>query len=121
MKQYKMVKLGWVAEHERQLQLQSEGYHVVRCSGSIGALDLVCIKYLDGAFVAFYEQVKSTKDKTFYFNKQSRWELERLKEIESKFHIPCFFSIKFKRKGWKFKDVKDIDGSPIKFIEKDIK
>ena len=114
-----MVKLGYDAERERQLQLQSEGYHVVRCSGSIGALDLVCIKYIDIGFVVFYEQVKSTKDKTFYFNKQSRWELERLKEIESKFHIPCFFSIKFKRKGWKFMDVNKIDGKPIKFIDKD--
>jgi Holliday junction resolvase len=113
-----MAKKGWTTEHERQLQLQSEGYHVVRCSGSIGALDLVCIKHIDIGFVVFYEQVKSTKDKTFYFNKQSRWELERLKEIESKFHIPCFFSIKFKRKGWKFINVKDIDGSPIKFMEK---
>ena len=113
-----MVKLGYEAERERQLQLQAEGFHVVRCSGSIGAMDLISTKSIDSTYGQYdisYEQVKSTKDKTFYFDKQSRWELERLKEIESKFHIPCYFVIKFKRKGWIIKRVKDIDGSPIKF------
>ena len=110
-----MVKLGYETERERQLQLQAQGWHVVRCSGSIGALDLVCIKSIAGVFSAFYEQVKSTKDKTFYFDKQSKWELERLTEIENTFHIPCFFSIKFKRKGWMILSVKETDGSPIKF------
>jgi len=113
-----MVKLGYEAERERQLQLQADGFHVVRCSGSIGALDLVCIRCKDDIWDVYdvmYEQVKSTKDKTFYFDEQSKWELERLKEIENKFRIPCFFSIKFKRKGWRVFNVKDIEGKPIKF------
>lgn len=112
------MKLGYKPERERQLILQLEGWHVVRCSGSIGALDLVCVKKIDNFFEVRYEQVKSVKGKIFYFNKQSKWELERLKEIVKKFHIPCFFSIKFKRYGWKILDVNNLNGKTIKFKEK---
>ena len=113
------MKQGWKSEHERQLQLQSEGWNVVRCSGSIGALDLVAVKYVgDNTYNIFqvrYEQVKKTRGKTFYFNEESKDELRRLKEITEKFNIPCFFVIKFTYKGWKILNVKEIEGSPIKF------
>jgi Holliday junction resolvase len=124
-----MVKPGYIYERERQLVLQELGYHVVRCSGSIGAMDLVCTRAIFAStnnsqavpklppivMETHYEQVKSLKGKTFYFDKQSLWELERLQEIQSKFCIPCFFAIKFKRKGWLVKDVSELRGKPIKF------
>ena len=115
-----MAKQGWQAEHERQLQLEKEGFHCTRNSGSIGATDLIAVKRLliqGFPFEVRYEQVKKTRNKTFYFNERSRDELRRLKEITLKFNIPCYFSIKFTNKGWKILNVENIEGKPIKYFD----
>lgn len=116
-----MAKKGYPTEVERKKQLESQGYNVVRCSGSIGCQDLIAAKvskfYPRLCFELFYEQVKKTRKKTFYFDERSKDELRRLKEITSKFYIPCYFSIKFVNKGWKIIDVNEINGNPIKFME----
>jgi len=110
-----MVKKGYAAERERQLQLREEGFHVTRTSGSSGAMDLLAVKFVEGNFIVKYEQVKSTKFHTFYFDKNTMWELERLKEIEEKYNIPCYFSIKFSRKGWLIFRIGELTGRPIKY------
>jgi len=122
-----MAKKGYIAEVERKEQLELEGFHVTRNSGSIGANDLIAVKncipqeVIDAGlcseikFDVRYEQVKKTREKTFYFNEDSKYELSRLKEISEKFKIPCFFAIKFTYKGWKIINVNDLDGSPIKW------
>lgn len=115
-----MAKKGWQAEHERKIQLEKEGFHCTRNSGGIGATDLIAIKRLliqGFPFEVRYEQVKKTRNKTFYFNERSRDELKRLKEINLKFNIPCFFAIKFTNKGWEIIDVNKIYGKPIKYIK----
>ena len=89
-------------------------------------MDLIGIRWVIGErweyqpekrilFEAVYEQVKKTRSKTFYFNKESKYELSRLKEITEKFKIPCFFAIKFTYKGWKIINVNELDGGPIKY------
>lgn len=117
-----MVKRGWKAENERKKILEEDSWHCTRNSGSIGASDLVAIRKVNyrvdfprNTFEVRYEQVKSVRGKIFYFNKRSKSELERLKEIQKKFGITCFFSIKFKRYGWKIIDIIEIDGKPIRF------
>ena len=115
-----MVKQGYLAEHERQLSLEKEGFHCTRNSGGIGATDLIAVKRLliqGFPFEVRYEQVKKTRNKTFYFNERSRDELGRLKEINQRFNIPCFFAIKFTNKGWKIINVNKIYGEPIKYIK----
>lgn len=113
-----MAKKGYRTERERQLVLEKEGYHVLRVSGSIGAMDLIAVKQEISSFIVFYEQVKSTKKDTFYFNERSRDELRRLKEIKKRYGIPCKWSVKFKRKGWKVYNAADLNGSPLKLKEK---
>jgi Holliday junction resolvase len=116
------MKKGYSSEVERKKQLEKENFHCTRNSGSIGATDLIAVRWngvVDNilqanCFEVRYEQVKKTRDKTFYFNPESKDELRRLKEISLKFSIPCFFSIKFTNKGWKIISVDKLDGKPIK-------
>jgi len=113
------MKKGYIPERERKLELEKDNYFVLRVSGSIGAGDIIAIKYsfVDQLFLVRYEQVKSTSKKVFYFNKQSRSELKRLMEIEEKYKIPCFFSIKFKNNNWLIIEVDKLNGKPIRIMK----
>ncbi len=112
-----MAKKGYTPEIERAKQLKEQLWEVTRNSGSIGASDLIAIRISDpqrGLFNVRYEQVKATRQKTFYFNERSKDELRRLKNLQRNKLIPCYFAIKFAYKGWKIINVSKINGSPIK-------
>lgn len=111
-----MSKKGYNAERERQLKLQEDGWFVLRVSGSIGAMDLIAIKRnINNQIEVRIEQIKSTRGKAFYFYKQSKWELERLKEIYKTHKIDCYFEIKFKNKGWAEWHVNNLNGQILRF------
>lgn len=118
------MKKGYKEEKERKEWLEEAGWTVYRVSGSIGEADLLAIR-LVSAKIPYYnieslfeirlEQVKSVRGNTFYFNNQSKKEWKGLYRLYKKLKVPCFFAIKFKRKGWKIVQVKTPRISPIKW------
>lgn len=111
------MKKGYKAERERQLEYEESGWFCFRSSGSSGAFDIVAVKPLTRSFDVSIEQVKSVKGKTFYFRLRDKKELKRLKNIQRRYKIPCIWSVKFKRRGWKIYDVDEIKegGEPLKY------
>lgn len=82
--------------------MQKEGRIVFRVSGSIGAMDLICLKRLNvmygegdwgyNAFGLSLEQVKGTKGDVFYFDKRSKDEWARLYDFTMQ-GVKCVFQI----------------------------
>ena len=54
---------GYRTERKIRLALEKNNWRVIRAGGSIGDADLICVK--DGKCI--FMQVKSTKNKTFYY------------------------------------------------------
>jgi len=99
-----MVKRGYSAEARRKEKLTREGWLVFRVSGSIGPIDLVAIRPFPHStlFEVRLEQIKSTKDKIYYFDKQARSEWTRLWDYVKQGIEECYFVILFsRRRKWK--------------------
>jgi len=110
-----MAKKGYEAEAQFKKMLEQDGWLVFRVSGSIGAGDLIAMR----AFRNKIYQIKSTINDVFYFDKNSRDEIERLFDIEAEYGIPCYLAIQFrqgkgKKNEWVVKRVGDIDFRPIR-------
>ncbi len=115
-----MAKKGYEAEAEFKKKLENMGWLVMRVSGSIGAGDLVAMSASSNKIY----QIKSTTSNVFYFDKQTKSEVERLFDIEATYGIPCYLAIKFKRgkgrKGvWVIRKVSEVglnnNYKPIKY------
>ena len=105
------MKRGYVAEHERQKQLEKIGYRVFRVSGSIGAGDLLAVmKRERGCYEVFIEQVKSVRGKVFYFDKKAKSEWERLKKEE----VDAFFVVRYSYKRRVYWRIVKVEGPPPK-------
>jgi len=106
-----MGSKGIDAERERKERLEKLGFFVSRSPGSLDCWDIFAVKNGQTRL----EQVKKTREKTFYFSKESKEQLAALKLIQAKYGIECYFAIKFVRRGWLCIRVDDLTAEPIKF------
>ena len=112
------MKRGYVAEHERQKQLEKIGYRVFRVSGSIGAGDLLAVmkKERRGCYEVFIEQVKSVRGNIFYFDRKAKDEWERLAKEE----VDAFFVVRYSYKRKVYWRIVKVEGPPPKKLVLDV-
>ncbi|MDI6826050.1 MAG: hypothetical protein QMD36_02540 [Candidatus Aenigmarchaeota archaeon] len=67
-------KKGYRVERKIRMMFESHDWKVIRAGASLGEADLICIK--DGKSILL--QVKSTKNKKFYFHEYMKKKLEGL-------------------------------------------
>ena len=108
------MRKGYKAERELFNLLLQKGYAVVRVAGSGNPLtpcDLIAGNIKNKVCV----EIKESKDERKYIKKE---QVDMLVNFSKKFGLKPFVAIKFKRKGWKFFSLEDLDKVESFFVAK---
>lgn len=87
-----MYKKGYAFERLLKLELEKDGWKVIRSGGSKKP-DIIAGR--DGKVIVI--ECKSSKYSRIYIDKK---EVENLKEVAGAFHAECMFAVHINRKRW---------------------
>jgi len=99
------MRKGYKAEWELFNLLLQKGYAVVRVAGS-GNIKAPCDLIAGNARNKFIIEVKESKEDKKYVKKD---QINLLVNFSKKFGLKPLIAIKFKRKGWRFFNLKDLE------------
>ena len=90
-------------ENEFVRMMIDQGYHCERVAGSGRGRASVCDCILFKEGKVYLVEVKATSESELRNRKETRDQLDRMKQVAEKYGVECLLAVKYKGKGWELK------------------
>ncbi len=92
-------------ENEFVKNMVTEGHHCERIAGSGSGRHAVCDAILFKEGLVYLVEVKATKEPKFYPRAKIKEQLDRMIAVAKKSNVQALLAIKFKHRGWEYRDL----------------